>query len=135
MNNAYNKIKDNCLENCTHLYILSQPKHEEEDTQDLSKIIEPIKSECTNTDQISLRCAVELMDQIITGSLSNGLAFVSKKSQNNCIEAILARLAIEKYNTKRVLLINFDLNHNSLVQNEFYNNNRFNNLILHHQLY
>lgn len=124
------------MDKCTHLYILTQNNHEEDDSikskeenrQDLLGNIEPIKSECNNSYDISLRCAVELMDQIISGSISNGVAFVSNKyrTQKNCIEATLARMAIEKYNTKRVLLINFDLNHNLYVQNEFYSNNRFN---------
>jgi hypothetical protein len=135
LNKAYEKIKDNCLDKCIHLYLLSQSKHDDyfkEYKHNLSAIIEPIKGEYINSDDISLRCALELMDQIITGSLSNGVAFISNKSrtQNNCIEATLARMAIEKYNSKRVLLINFDLDHNLFVQNEFYNNNRFDIKIL-----
>ncbi len=105
------------------MYLLNENKH------DIEIKAEDEAKNTTNseTERASFKSALELMDRIINGSLTNGIALVTNqpKTNENCLEISLTKQALEQYNLKRILLINFDLSHNSLVQKEFYNNSKF----------
>lgn len=69
--------------------------------------------------QIGLGSSLELINQIKNDDLNNGVALL-KSDHFKFIPGLLAKYCIQKYNTKRVLVLDWDIDHNVELQNEFY---------------
>ena len=72
--------------------------------------------------------SLELINNILTNKINNGVGFINKINEQTSkvlsIEAVLAKYCIQKHNMKRVLILNWDKDHNLNLQNEFYNNSK-----------
>ena len=79
----------------------------------------------------SLGSALELADQIVTDKLNNGIGFFDSKS-STYIVPLMAKFCIQKYNIKRILVVNWDSKHDVTLQEEFYENKKVLNLSIHH---
>ena len=122
LNKAYDIIQKDCLKNCEKLYILGDSENKQDDSQNI-KEEKQSDTDAKLVEDISLKCATELMDRIINGNMENGISFITNKSKN--VDINLTKLSIEKYNLKRVLWLNWDLKPNNLAQKEFSNNSKF----------
>jgi hypothetical protein len=67
--------------------------------------------------------SLELLDQLMTQAIENGCIFVNRDFESS-IETNLIQYSIEKYNLKRVLVIDWDTTHNLNIQQEFYDNSK-----------
>jgi hypothetical protein len=72
------------------------------------------------TDSLALGSCLCLIDQIQDNSIDNGVIFLN----SNNIEHSLVSLSIKKYGLKRVLLIDWDVNHNLRCQTSFYDTSK-----------
>ena len=92
----------------------------------------PERSELTKTDafKTTLASVLELTDQIINDDLNNGFAFLEGET-SSYILSVLLRFCIQKHNTKRILVVNWDAEHDSVIQEEFYDNPRVLNVSMH----
>jgi acetoin utilization deacetylase AcuC-like enzyme len=85
--------------------------------------------------RFALGSSLELLDNIMTDKVDNGFAIIRPPGHhamhdepngycyfNNA--TIAARYAIEKYNLKRVLIVDWDVHHGQGSQYEFYNDPR-----------
>ena len=73
------------------------------------------------TDNYALGSCLGLIDEIENESIDNGVIFLN--SQN--IEFPLVNLTKQKYGFKRILIIDWDINHNANIQNNFYDNSKY----------
>ncbi len=96
----------------------------------LNKTNMPVDFILTDDFKYSLGSALELADQIVTDKVNNGIGFFDKKS-SGYIVPLLAKFCIQKYNTKRILVVNWDSQHDVTLQNEFYENKKVLNLSVH----
>lgn len=84
-------------------------------------------------DSFILGSSLELVDALLNNSLDNGLMFVNRnldliknsKNQNVNYETILTNLISAKHNLKRILIVDWDRQHNTNLQKEFYSNSRY----------
>ena len=58
-----------------------------------------------------------MVDQLCDNKIDNGVVFM-----NASIEPVLINACINKHNLKRILVLNWNINHNLKLQNEFYDN-------------
>ena len=63
---------------------------------------------------------MSLIDQIQNRSIENGVIFLN----SNSIDFPLVNLAIKKHGLKRILIIDWDINHNLKSQNSFYDSSK-----------
>lgn len=68
----------------------------------------------------SLGNSLELIDQLIKRDIDNGIALVNTNPTRH-----LAQLCLDKYNLKRVLIVNWDLRHDYLTQKSFYDTTKY----------
>jgi hypothetical protein len=76
----------------------------------------------------SLGSTIELFEKIINKDLDNGLIFVNNQSN---IHNHLVQYAIDRHNMKRVLVIDWDSDHNLTVQKSFYDSNKVLHISVH----
>ena len=90
------------------------------------KTILNLKQEETNEDlSFSLGSSIELIDQILTDQINNGLGFVKTyNTEKNSFESLIIKLILEKHKLKRLFYLNWDIKHNLDVQNKFYDNSK-----------
>ena len=72
------------------------------------------------TDTYALGACMSLVDQIQSGSIENGAIFISA----NGVELALTNLAMQKHGLRRILIIDWDVNHNLKIQNGFYDSSK-----------
>jgi len=72
-------------------------------------------------DPFALGSCVSLVDQIQDNSIDNGVVFLN----SNNIEHTLLNLLIKKHSLKRILLIDWDTNHNLKSQTSFYDTSKW----------
>ncbi|GFQ83953.1 histone deacetylase 6 [Trichonephila clavata] len=80
-------------------------------------------------------CSLELVSSVLRGSVRNGLAIVRPPGHHADVQdacgycffnniAIAAKHALEKYNLKRILIVDWDVHHGQATQRMFYNDPR-----------
>ncbi len=75
----------------------------------------------------SLGSAIEVFERILNKSVDNGLIFVNQAS----IQNQLIQYAIDRHNTKRILVIDWDVGFNAFTQKIFYDNPRVLRVSIH----
>ncbi|XP_059151084.1 polyamine deacetylase HDAC10-like [Physella acuta] len=84
---------------------------------------------------LSLGGVVDLVDNIVSGKLKNGMAIIRPPGHHAMFEefcgycyfsnvAIAAQLMLDKYNLKRILILDWDVHHGQGSQFKFYNDPR-----------
>ncbi|GFT75235.1 histone deacetylase 6 [Nephila pilipes] len=80
-------------------------------------------------------CTLELVSAVLQGSVSNGLAIVRPPGHHATVKdacgycffnnvAIATKHALENYNLKRILIVDWDVHHGQATQRMFYNDPR-----------
>lgn len=75
------------------------------------------KFQLNKSESYALGCCFEMVDQLCDNKIDNGVVFT-----NSSIEPALINACINKHNLKRILVVNWNINHNLKLQNEFYDN-------------
>ena len=73
------------------------------------------------SESYALGCCFEMVDQLYNNKIDNGVVFMNTVAS---IESQLINASINKHNLKRVLVVNWNINHNLKLQNEFYDNTK-----------
>lgn len=85
----------------------------------------------------ALGSSSELIGELLNENLDNGACFLGKNNPSNNakndfeIVSLITKLAIEKHNLKRVLIIDWDKDHNLNLQKIFYDNAKVLNFSIH----
>ena len=128
-NKTAETLSTTCLEKCKRFTI----------GEESSKSLISAKG-VTVRERASLASAIELLDNLVSGSIDNGMAFVStcpkkiaaadqtesnetgNESSEFSLEATLAKMALDKHELKRILIVNMDLDHTTTTQQAVYDN-------------
>jgi len=78
----------------------------------------------------SLGSALELVDQIVTDKVNNGIGFFDTES-SGYIVPLMVKFCIQKHNIKRILVVNWDSQNDLTLQEEFYENKKVLNMSIH----
>ncbi len=81
----------------------------------------------------TLGSVLELADQIINDDVNNGVAFLDNQTSSFILSALI-RFCFQKHNMKRILILNWDSEVDSVIQDEFYDNQRVLNVSIHRQV-
>ena len=73
--------------------------------------------------QTDIGTSLELIDKIKNDDLNNGVVLLNSE-HFIAMPSLLANYCIQKYNTKRILVINWDTEHNTQLQNDLYTNQK-----------
>lgn len=78
----------------------------------------------------TLNNCLELVDQIVNNNVTNGVGFIDSQFSTD-ITTLLIKFCVQKYNLKRILIINWDIEHNTKLQEKFYENSSVLNVSIH----
>jgi hypothetical protein len=77
--------------------------------------------------QLEMGSSLELIKQILSGDVDNGVAIVksNKIEENISLESLLAQYLIKNASLKRIFILNIDIQHNFATQRCFLSNNKY----------
>jgi hypothetical protein len=71
--------------------------------------------------------SISLIEKIVSNEINNGIAFVEPNSigKNGSFEELVVKMAIQKLELKRILILSWDENHNLGTQTAFYESQKY----------